>query len=126
MIRVVYDGECPFCVAYTKYARLKERHGEVDLINARENPDLMADYAAKGYEIDESFIVEVEGETLTHGAAMAYIHSQLAPKWTGLPFIANAKFLNTIYPALRGTRNLTLRVLGRKQIHNTGKHNRAA
>lgn len=125
MIRVVYDGECPFCVAYTKYTRLKERHGEVELINAREHPALMADYAARGHEVDESFIVEVEGEILTHGAAMTYIHSQLAPKWTGLPFIANAKLLNMVYPALRGTRNLTLRLLGRRQIRPKTEENRA-
>lgn len=115
-IRIIYDGDCPFCTAYTKYARLRERHGEVDLVNARENPTLITDYAARGFEIDESFIVEVEGEVLTKGAAMAYIHSQLAPKWTGLPMLANAKALNTVYPALRGTRNLTLRLLGRRRI----------
>ena len=117
-IRVIYDGDCPFCTAYTKYARLRERHGEVDLVNARENPALIADYAARGFDIDESFIVEVEGEVLTKGAAMAYIHAQLAPKWTGLPVLANAKVLNTVYPALRGTRNLTLRLLGRRQIRD--------
>lgn len=116
MIRVIYDGDCPFCAAYTNYARLKKRHGEVELIDARAHPGLIDDYAARGMDIDDSFIVETGDTTLTHGAAMAYIHSQLAPGWTGLPLLANAKMLNTVYPVLRGARNMTLRLLGRRKL----------
>ncbi len=116
MITIVYDGECPFCANYVRLARLRERVGEVKLVDAREHPALVADYAARGYEIDESFIVKAEGKTLTKGAALAYINGKLAPKWTGLPLLTSPQLLERLYPALRAGRNLALRVLGRKPL----------
>ncbi|MEM9988589.1 MAG: DCC1-like thiol-disulfide oxidoreductase family protein [Pseudomonadota bacterium] len=118
MIRILYDGDCPFCAKYTQYTRLKRRHGDVELINARERLDLVEAYAAQGHDIDESFIVEVEGHVLSRGAAMAYIHANLAPKWTGLPFLAHQGFLEAIYPTLKGGRNFVLKLLGRKKIRS--------
>ncbi|MEL6487725.1 MAG: DCC1-like thiol-disulfide oxidoreductase family protein [Pseudomonadota bacterium] len=112
MIRILYDGECPFCVSYVRYARLRSRVGEVELINAREADDWVEQYAAQGIDIDESFIVDTGEAILGHGSALAFIHANLAPRWTGLPFLANPRFLNTIYPGLRAARNGALRVLG--------------
>lgn len=34
-VEVVYDGECPFCASYVALLRLRERVGEVRLIDAR-------------------------------------------------------------------------------------------
>ena len=116
MIRILYDGECPFCTAYTRYARLRRHMGEVDLIDARAVPDLVDAYAARGFEIDESFIVDTGDAVLTGGAAMAYIHGNLAPRWTGLGLAANPRFLASVYPGLRWMRNTALRVMGRKPI----------
>ena len=112
MIRILYDGQCPFCASYVRYARLRRRAGEVDLVDARQAPDLVADYAARGHRIDDSFIVDDGDRVLTGGAAMAFIHGQLAPGWTGLPLLANARVLGAVYPALRAMRNGALRVLG--------------
>ena len=121
MIRILYDGECPFCTAYARYARLRRRVGEVDLIDARQAPDLVEDYAAQGYEIDESFIVNTGDAVLTGGAAMAYIHGNLAPRWTGLGLLTNPRMLATVYPSLRWMRNSALRAMGRKPIHAAAK-----
>lgn len=112
MIRILYDGDCPFCVSYVRFARLRARIGEVELINAREASDLVEHYAAQGIDIDESFIVDTGAAVLGHGAAMAFIHANLAPRWTGLPMLAQPRFLNAIYPGLRAMRNGSLRVLG--------------
>ena len=38
-VRILYDGACPFCASYVRYARLKDRVGEVDLVDARQVPD---------------------------------------------------------------------------------------
>ncbi len=116
MIRILYDGECPFCSAYTRLARLRQRVGEVELIDARGVPDLVEDYAARGFEIDESFIVDTGKAVLTGGAAMAFIHGKLAPRWTGLPLLANPRLLTKAYPSLRACRNAALRAMGRKPI----------
>ena len=111
-VRILYDGQCPFCASYVRYAQLQRRVGEVELVDARQAPDLVADYAARGHRIDDSFIVDDGGHVLTGGAAMAFIHGQLAPGWTGLPLVANARLLGAVYPALRAMRNGALRVLG--------------
>ena len=116
MIRVLYDGACPFCAAYTRYAQLQRRVGEVALIDAREAPDLVEAYAARGHEIDESFIVDTGRAVLTGGAAMAYIHGQLAPRWTGLGLLTSPRLLAAAYPYLRGMRNTALRLTGRRPI----------
>ena len=112
VVRVLYDGACPFCASYVRYARLRERVGAVELIDARQAPDLVATYAARGHLIDDSFIVDDGARVLTHGAAMAFIHGQLAPRWTGLPMLANARLLEAVYPSLRAMRNGALRLLG--------------
>lgn len=126
MIRIIYDGECPFCVAYTSYTRLKAAHGRVELVDARTDPFVVEEYAARGHEIDDSFIVEVDGRTLTHGAAMAFIHANLAPRWTGLWLLANPRLLDFVYPALRGGRSVALGLLGRGPIRPRRKGWRTA
>jgi len=116
MIRILYDGECPFCAGYVAFARLRQRLGEVELIDAREATELVERYAAEGHDVDESFIVDTGETVLSHGAAMAFIHGNLAPSWTGLPLLANEKLLQTVYPSLRAMRNGALRVLGVSKI----------
>jgi len=111
-VRILYDGACPFCSAYVRYSRLKARIGEIDLVDARQAPDLVSAYAADGYAIDDSFIVDDGRRVLVHGAAMAFIHGQLAPRWTGLPLLADPRLLDAVYPALRSMRNGALRLLG--------------
>jgi predicted DCC family thiol-disulfide oxidoreductase YuxK len=115
---VYYDGECPFCRSYVEYARLKERFGDVSLVDARTAPEKAAEFLAKGLDIDEGFIVEADGH-LYHGAeAMRLIHAELAPKSTGLSRLADDGMLQRLYPVLVAGRNLTLKALGRKKIND--------
>ncbi|MEO1040912.1 MAG: DCC1-like thiol-disulfide oxidoreductase family protein [Pseudomonadota bacterium] len=112
MIRILYDGDCPFCVNYVRFTRLRQRVGQVDLVNAREAPELVERYASMGFDIDESFIVDTGEAVLGHGGAMAFIHAHLAPSWTGLWLVAHPRLLNVVYPGLRALRNGSLKVLG--------------
>ena len=48
-VRVVYDGDCPFCSAYARLTRLRQRH-EVDLVDAREAPELVGRLRQQGYD----------------------------------------------------------------------------
>jgi predicted DCC family thiol-disulfide oxidoreductase YuxK len=112
MLKVLYDGACPFCRSYVAYARLRKRAGEVEVIDARQVPDLVESYAQRGHDIDESFIVDTGEEVLSHGAALAYLHANMAPAWTGLPLLASPKLLAAVYPSLRAARNGALKLLG--------------
>ena len=47
---VIYDGDCPVCSRYTQYIRFQETVGEVVLVNCREQPVLLAELKAQGYQ----------------------------------------------------------------------------
>lgn len=121
MIRIVYDGDCPFCANYMRFAQLRRRVGEVELIDGRVAGDIVDAYAARGFEIDESFIVDTGDVVLTHGDALRFIHTNLAPRWTGLPYLTHPELLKRVYPSLRGIRNGTLKALGISPIRPAGK-----
>lgn len=115
LVRVLYDGECPFCANYVAMARLRERVGEVELIDARERPDLVEAHKAAGRPIDEGMIVETPDAVYFGGDAVWAINALLSnnPLLNALSGRAVLKF---VYPALRFGRNTALRALGRKPI----------
>lgn len=114
-VRVLYDGECPFCANYVTMARLRERVGEVELIDARTRPDLVQAHKAAGRAIDDGMIVETEDAVYFGGDAVWAINALLSrnPVLNALSGRAMLKF---VYPGLRFGRNTALRVLGRKPI----------
>jgi predicted DCC family thiol-disulfide oxidoreductase YuxK len=77
-IRVLYDGECPFCANYVALARLRERLGEVELIDARERSDLVEAHAAAGRPIDDGMIVETPDAVYFGGDAVWAINTLLS------------------------------------------------
>lgn len=114
MIRVLYDGECPFCASYVRMARLRQS-AEVQLLNARDRPDLVADYAARGFSIDDGMIVDLDGRVYFGWEAVWAINT-LASDNALLRRIGHRGLLKVAYPVLRSGRNLTLCLLGRKPI----------
>ncbi|MEM1391605.1 MAG: DCC1-like thiol-disulfide oxidoreductase family protein, partial [Pseudomonadota bacterium] len=56
-VRILYDGECPFCAAYVKMARLKSLSGHVELLDARQHPALVTEHASEGRDIDQGMVV---------------------------------------------------------------------
>ena len=113
--RIIYDGECPFCASYVGFARLRKRLGAVELINAREHPDLVESLAARGYAIDDGMVVEMDGKVYFGSEAMWAINTLLSANPL-LRLVSGRLFLKLTYPFMRGGRNLTLRVLGRRPI----------
>lgn len=114
-VRILYDGECPFCAAYVKMARLKSLSGQIELLDARQHPALVAEHASEGRDIDQGMVVEIDGVTYFAGEAVWAINALLSPS----PFMrifSSKAFLVFIYPAMRGVRNLTVRLLGHKMI----------
>jgi predicted DCC family thiol-disulfide oxidoreductase YuxK len=57
---VLYDGECPACARYIAASGLAERT-DVALLDARHQPELVAQHAAAGHDIDEGMVVTQNG-----------------------------------------------------------------
>lgn len=114
-IRVIYDGQCPFCANYVALARLRERVGAVALIDARERPDLVAAHKAAGRAIDDGMIVETPDAVYFGGDAVWAINALLS-KNPILNALSGRAMLKFVYPALRFGRNSALRLMGRTPI----------
>lgn len=114
-IEVLYDGECPFCAAYVKMARLRAMAADVKLIDARTRPDLVAEHAAEGRDIDAGMIVTIDDEVYFGGDAVWAINALLSPSPI-LRGLGHRTLLLRVYPLLRAGRNLALRLLGHSPI----------
>jgi predicted DCC family thiol-disulfide oxidoreductase YuxK len=120
-IWIIFDGECPFCSAYVRLARLREAAGRVYLLNAREPHPLVEEAIKAGYNLDDGMALKV-GDTIYHGDSCVH---QLALMSSGSGAFNRLNYwifksprrTKVLYPILRHFRNLTLRILGRKRIH---------
>jgi predicted DCC family thiol-disulfide oxidoreductase YuxK len=107
-LRILYDGDCPFCANYVGLMRLREEYA-VDLINAREDR-VSADSC--GLDLNEGMVVDLEGEVL-HGARAVALLSRLSRR-PGL--LSSDRVAEAVYPWMRIGRALTLMALGRKPL----------
>ena len=114
-VRILYDGECPFCAGYVKMARLKSMSGTVELMDARSVPDLTAEHARAGRNIDQGMIVELDDKVYFGGEAMWAINTLLSENWL-LKHLSARSILVFVYPAMRAGRNLVLRIRGHEAI----------
>ncbi len=107
-LRIVYDGECPFCARYVALMRLREGHA-VRLIDARREPELAASY---GLDLNAGMIADLDG-AVHHGAAAVALLSRLSRRPGPL---ASDRLARAVYPLMRAGRGLALKLLGRRPI----------
>ncbi len=115
-LRIVYDGDCPFCSRYVALLRLRERF-DVELVDARAQPDLAASY---GLDLDEGMIADVDG-TVWHGSDAVWILSRLTDRSGTFNRAMGAIFswrpaATVLYPVMRLGRRAALLALRRKPI----------
>lgn len=108
---LLYDGECPICAGFVRFAEFRRRHPDLQLIDARTAPDLVADLRRRGYEINDGMVLVVDGR-LYYGAdanakLASYTSDLSAAKRTAMSTIGA-----TPYPLLRAMRNALLRLRG--------------
>ncbi len=118
--RIIYDGDCPFCSSYVGLLRLRETFGEVELMNARECPELVVELARQKMDLDEGMVLVLNGEYF-HGSECIHRLALLATASNTFnlvnKFIFERKRLAAIlYPILRFGRNLSLKILGINKI----------
>lgn len=105
-VRVVYDGDCPFCSAYARLTRLRQRH-EVELVDAREAPELVGRLRERGEDPDDGMVVLVDGE-IHHGEnAAAFLEME------SRRLLPSSGWVRRLYPLVFRLRSLALRLLGR-------------
>ena len=117
---IVYDGDCVFCSQYVSFLRLKRAIGPVELVNARDPHPIVAHLKSRGVDLNEEMALVLNGEIYSGPECM----NRLALMSTGAGFFnaamakvfARPQVARALYPILRTGRNLTLRILGRKQI----------
>jgi predicted DCC family thiol-disulfide oxidoreductase YuxK len=117
---VVYDGQCPFCSTYVRYARLCDAVGPVELVDARSGGPMVEEAIRAGLDLDEGMVLKYGGQ-LYHGADCLNMLSLLSSRsglFNRLMAFAFARpgVAHVAYPALRAGRNATLKLLGRGQI----------
>ena len=69
---LIYDGDCPLCSAYVTRMRLAESAGSLELLDARQHPELVRRLGQQGYSLNEGMLVVV-GERYYHGAAAVQV-----------------------------------------------------
>ena len=121
-ILLVYDRECPACNAYCQVVNIRESVGELRIVDARENSQIMEEITAQGLDIDQGMVLKMGGQ-LYYGAdaihALALIGSRSGifnriNYWMFKSRTASS----LLYPILRFFRNLLLKILGKSKINN--------
>ena len=120
MITIVYDGECPFCSAFVRMARLREAVGEVRLVDARAGGGAVRRVQAAGYRLDDGMAVIMDDRIYHGDAAMTLMAALTTPSgWFNrlvrLMFRSPVR-ARLLYPPLTWGRALTLRMMGRKRL----------
>ena len=119
-MKIVYDGECPFCSKYVRLIQLKNTVGDVELINARSNTSLTEKLKKLSIDVNQGMVLIDDediyfAEDCVHRLALLSTSSTLFNHIN--KFIFEHKILSKLlYPIMKAGRNLILVLLQRKQI----------
>jgi predicted DCC family thiol-disulfide oxidoreductase YuxK len=121
-ILLVYDRECPACNAYCKVVKIRESVGDLRIVDARINSEVMNEITAQGLDIDQGMVLKM-GEQLYYGAdaihTLALIGSRSGILNRLNYWMFKSKIISRIfYPLLRASRNLLLKILKKTKINN--------
>ncbi len=123
-ILLIYDKECPACDNYCQVVRIRESVGDLKIINARENSEVMKEITLKGLDIDQGMVLKMGGQ-FYYGSdaihALALISSRSGVFNRINYWMFKSKVISRLfYPLLRFFRNLLLKTLGKTKINNLG------
>lgn len=121
-ILLVYDRECPACNAYCQVVRIRESVGDLRIVDARENSEVMNEITAQGLDIDQGMVLKM-GNQLYYGSDAIYTLALIGSRsgvFNRLNYwIFKSKIASSIlYPLLRILRNWMLKMLGKTKINN--------
>ena len=121
-ILLVYDKQCPACDNYCRIIRIREDIGNLKIINARDDSQVMQEITTQGLDIDQGMVLKL-GDQIYYGAdaihALALISSRSGIFNRINYWVFKSRSLSRVlYPILRFFRNLLLKILGRTKINN--------
>ena len=119
-MKIIYDGECPFCSKYVRLIQLKKNLGYVELINAREDPTIKEKLKRLSIDINQGMVL-IDGEDIYFAEDCIHRLALLSTSSTFFnrinKFIFKNKIISKIlYPIMKTGRNFILFILKRKQI----------
>ncbi len=121
-VLLVYDRECPACNAYCQVVKIRESVGNLRIVDARENSEVLHEITAAGLDIDQGVVLKM-GDQLYYGSDA--IHTlALTGSRSGILnrinyWVFRSKTMSsTPYPFLRFLRNFLLKLLGKSKINN--------
>ena len=122
---LVYDGECPICRPTANALKIRAAVGELILVNARHPHPIMLELKQAGLNIDEGMVVKINN-TLYHGAEAQHVLAMIGTNqdWFNRINVVlfRSKFIaKLIYPMMRSTRQLVLKIKGISKINNLEK-----
>jgi predicted DCC family thiol-disulfide oxidoreductase YuxK len=123
---LVYDGDCPFCRAFVKRLRVDGALGPLELVNARERPDVVESLRARGLDVDKGMVLSLgdrdyHGDEALHRIALMSTPVGVFNRVNAWVF-SNPAVSRVAYPVLKAGRNAALRLLGRGRISHTHSH----
>jgi predicted DCC family thiol-disulfide oxidoreductase YuxK len=121
-IVLVYDKECPLCDAYCRMVRIRQSVGELKLVDARGESDVVQEITRLGLDIDQGMVVKVDdvlyyGSDAIHVLSMMSSGSGVFNRLNHWIFRSRARSL-VLYPLLRDCRNLLLKLLRKTKVNN--------
>ena len=124
-ILLVYDRECPACNAYCQVVNIRESVGDLRIVDAREDSEVMKEITSRGLDIDQGMVLKMGGQ-LYYGAdaihALALIGSRSGILNRMNYWMFKSKTVSSVlYPILRFCRNLLLKILGKTKINNLNR-----
>ena len=121
-VLLVYDRECPACNVYCQVVKIRESVGNLRIVDARENSEVLHEITAEGLDIDQGVVLKM-GDQLYYGSdaihTLALIGSRSGILNRINYWVFRSKTMSSIlYPFLRFLRNLLLKILGKSKINN--------
>jgi predicted DCC family thiol-disulfide oxidoreductase YuxK len=123
---LVYDGDCPLCSAFVRHVRVDEAVGHLDLVNAREHPEIVASLRERGLDVDEGMVLALDdryyhGDVALQRLALMGTRFGIFNRLNAWAF-SSPTVSRIAYPALKAGRNLALRLLRRGRIGGAHSH----
>ncbi|MFP4611693.1 MAG: DCC1-like thiol-disulfide oxidoreductase family protein [Thiohalophilus sp.] len=121
-IVLVYDQQCPLCHAYCQLVRIRESVGDLTIVDARQNSEVLREITDKRLDIDQGMVLKM-GDRLYYGAdaihALALISSRSGFFNRFNYWLFKSRRISAwLYPVFRLFRNLLLKALGKTKINN--------